>query len=361
MNPKNHHYIPQSYLKNFAFRQKTKNSKTDYYVYVRFDGKEFQTNVRNICSENYFYTIPGVDDVKKTIIENYYAENIDSLYPKMYDLVTNDSITSITNEQRIMLLVGCLSLYFRTPAFIKLLHTHYTQLLKDLHSYYYGYSEKSYSLFFNEKVDLKNIDYDKLRKNVMEENKTVFLIDHLRIFNKYAEYRKDDGIGITKIEDDFQFITSDNPVCIRNMHTGDFYDLFDINNIITLPINHRYILTITPKFDNTLKGTFSRISGNYLDALISNHSIEQNSEKWIIGTPDSITNHISDQIKYNELTPDNLKMFEDMKRRAQIMNEFDSFRISQGGIVNDKVVKRFLEISEMEVMKNDPNVIRILS
>jgi len=359
MNPKNHHYIPQSYLKNFSFREKAKNDKTEYYVYVRYNEKEFTTNVRNICSENYFYTIPDENVANKTIIETYYAENIDILYPKIYNLVTDDSITAISEQQRIMMLVGCLSLYFRTPAFIRILNEHYERLLKDLHSYYFGYTEKSFSLFFNSKIDLKKIDYNKFIKDVVENNKKFFLIDHLRLFYQYVEYRKDDGIGITKIEDESKFITSDNPVCIRNMQTGDFYDLFDVHNMITVPINHKYILTITPKFDSTLKGTFSRLSGNYLDALISNQSVEQNSDKWIIGTPESIQNHIDDQIKYNEINPENLKMVEDMKKRAHILREFDSFRLSQGG-VNDAVIKRFLEISEMEVMKGDPNVKRIL-
>ena len=360
MNPKNHHYIPQSYLKHFAFREKTKKGKHEYYVYVRLAGKEFQTNIRNICSENYFYTIPNIDEKKKTIIEIYYAENIDSLYPKIYDLVTNDSLTEISDHQRIMVLVGCISLYFRTPAFNKILNEHYVQLLKDLHSYFFGYSERSYSYFFGKKIDLKNIDYNQFRRGIVEENKIVFLMDHLKLFNQYVDYRKDDGIGITKNVDDSQFITSDNPVCIRNMYTGEFHNLFDINNIITLPINHKYLLTITPKFDNSLKGTFSRISGNLLDTLISNHSVEQNSEKWIIGTPESIKNHIRDQIIYNEETPENLKMLEDMKERARILNEFDCFRMSQGGLVNDAVILKFLEISEMEVMKDDPNVKRLL-
>ena len=73
MNPKNHHYIPQSYLKHFAFREKMKKGSIEYYVYVRFAEKEFQTNIRNICSENYFYKIPSIDDKKKTILDNFHA------------------------------------------------------------------------------------------------------------------------------------------------------------------------------------------------------------------------------------------------------------------------------------------------
>lgn len=44
-NPKNHHYIPQSYLKNFSFREKVKHGRTEFYVHVYFKGREFDIGV----------------------------------------------------------------------------------------------------------------------------------------------------------------------------------------------------------------------------------------------------------------------------------------------------------------------------
>lgn len=282
------------------------------------------------------------------------------MYPKIYEIVTDDNTTTITNDQRIMLLVGCLSLFFRTPAFINMLNQHYDRLLSDLRSYYYGYSERSHSYFFNKKIDLKNLDYENLKNDIADKSKTIFLKDHLKIFNDYVDFKINDGIGIIKTEDDSQFITSDNPVIIRNMYSGQLHDLFDNNNVIHLPVNHKYLLSITPKSEDQLKGSFSRISGDLYNTLIMNHDIERNSEKWIIGNPESIKNHINDQVIYNELTQENLEMVETIQRRSQIMQDFDRFRASQGNEINEAVVERFIEISKMKEMEGDPNVERIL-
>src|SRR5690606_12590554 len=50
--PKNHHYVPQSYLRRFSF------DETQVHVFDKFTRRSFPTNVKNVASETYFHDVP---------------------------------------------------------------------------------------------------------------------------------------------------------------------------------------------------------------------------------------------------------------------------------------------------------------
>ncbi len=50
--PKNHHYVPQSYLRRFS------SDGTQVYVFDKSTRRSFVTNVKNVASETYFHDIP---------------------------------------------------------------------------------------------------------------------------------------------------------------------------------------------------------------------------------------------------------------------------------------------------------------
>jgi hypothetical protein len=52
---KNHHYVPQFYLRNFS------PDAGKIHVYDKVTGKSFFTNIRNVAGENYFYDVPELD------------------------------------------------------------------------------------------------------------------------------------------------------------------------------------------------------------------------------------------------------------------------------------------------------------
>src|SRR5882672_9821812 len=109
------HYTPQSYLRNFAAER-----NRQWYVHVRHgDDKFYETNIKNICSEQHFYSIPGVPDHQKNFVEKYYADNIDNLFPEITSVITDDSVTTIDLSIREKIIDAVLSLYFRTPKFLE--------------------------------------------------------------------------------------------------------------------------------------------------------------------------------------------------------------------------------------------------
>lgn len=50
--PKNHHYVPQSYLRRFS------SDGTQVHVFDKFTRRSFVTNVKNVASETYFHDVP---------------------------------------------------------------------------------------------------------------------------------------------------------------------------------------------------------------------------------------------------------------------------------------------------------------
>lgn len=169
-----------------------------------------------------------------------------------------------------------------------------------------------------------------------------------------------DGIGIQKIQDDSEFITGDNPVVIRNSQ-GSLYNIFALDNIILLPINKKYLITIIPKAESTLQGTFNRISASQDYVITVNYDIEKNSEKWIIGSKDGIYNHLGKVNLIDTDAQEGSKYVDRITKQASIMSELDAVLTKNNGILNTAVINKILEASKQEVMKDDVNMIRYVN
>lgn len=351
--PKNHHYIPQSYLRNFA-----EEKKGEHYVYVRNAGEKFHpTNVKNICSETYFYSIPDADDDKRNIVEKYYAENIDNNFSEITKIVTDDKITEIDRKTRVKIITSALSLYFRTPKFLNFYKDHLLKVSELARKYTLESTEVHTIEFLGKKFDLRNVDYVGLENNLIKQNKIFFLQEHFEIFNLFTDFKLEDGISVKKIIDDSEFITSDNPVIIRNSGNAPF-NLFDPENIIHLPINHKYLLSILPKSEKEFRGKLMRIEGRLRSVLVINSDVEKNSERWIIGSKNSIDNHIYDQFKYNQPTPENEKWVSDSEKQAEMLGDLIKILERTNGNITDEFIVALKILNKNELFKDDPNLSR---
>lgn len=353
-DPKNHHYIPQSYLRNFASERK----KGHHEVFVKAKDKEiFNTNIENICSEKYLYTITGVPDDKKNLIENYYAVEIDSAFPTIVDIVTDDKVEEIDAETRKKFISSVLSLYFRTPKFLNRHNEFMLRLIRQIKDYHLGNSEIRTADFFGRKLDLAKLNFEELEDLIIRQNKLIFLKEHFRMFNSYVDYKIEDGIGINKIINEYELITSDNPVSITNIY-GKPFNLFDDDNMISVPINNKYVLEILPHSLTDMKNTFHRIEGDLIPLLSSNHKIEENSERWLIGSKDGIENNFILQKKYGEETPDNLEMLEKLKQSVILSKEFQELLVQLNTNPTDEIASKLKQLSENPILKDDSNIKR---
>ncbi len=96
---KQQHYVPQFYLKNFA------NEKEQIWVYDKVTDKSFQTHIKNVAGERYFYDVPSLDQrtgVKQSVekllshVEDKMSEVLNTLLQK---LATNNFIR-LHDDQR---------------------------------------------------------------------------------------------------------------------------------------------------------------------------------------------------------------------------------------------------------------------
>lgn len=347
---KNHHYIPQSYLRKFAYQKGSES-----YVYVRYKGEKFfESNIRNVCSENYFYTLPSASN--KNIIESFYANNIDNVFPIIHDLAKDETIKKVSQEIVHRVVTAALSLYLRTPKFLNEYNNHMKGLLDNLQKYTLGKTEVHHVNFMGKRIDIKSLNFDELYNEIVKENKIIFLTEHIQVLDSLVKYMRVDGLGFNMIIDDSEYITSDNPVIIRNYKTGQFHNLFDPDNIIYLPIDHKSMLTITPKNMGKLENRVLRVLVTQDNAITKNHDIEANSEKWIIGSQDSVKNHLDDQAARNAWTPENLKWLDDARKKAELMNEVDEMLRKSGEVINAEIAAKMRELAQHELLKDDPQM-----
>ena len=59
--PKKQHYIPQFYLKNFSINHNKSDAHLNVYDKIR--RKYYESSVRDVSEENYFYTIKIANNV----------------------------------------------------------------------------------------------------------------------------------------------------------------------------------------------------------------------------------------------------------------------------------------------------------
>jgi hypothetical protein len=356
-NPKHQHFIPKSYLKNFAQQEQGK-----FFVEAKLKSedkpKEKLLSIQDICVDKNLYTIPHAQGDDKYKIERYYAENIDAVYPEIYALLTDSSITYITLKQRAEIVMTTMSLFFRTPKFLNLNERRVNLIL--------DYAVKNH---IDEKgiVKYKFRDYDfnfhideieNVKTHLRIKNKIKFLQEHLKTWHQFIEFKVKSGLVVYRMYQDNELITSDNPVSMRSM-AGNPFNVFDPTNIISVPLDNKHYLTIMP---NTEEATLDRIHRGERDiwfGLTTNSEVEENSEDWILGKPGSVTKHLNDQIKYNALTAENFQAVEDTEERA-----VDAIKlwelINRTGFRNQQVADLVKEQRKKRIHKDDPEMQKIV-
>ncbi|MBP6302258.1 MAG: DUF4238 domain-containing protein [Bacteroidia bacterium] len=352
---KNHHYIPQSYLRNFAFEK-----NREHYVFVRYRGEKFHTvNIRNICSENYFYTLPS-DHVDPNIIETFYANNIDNVFPLLYEIAHNFSIEEVDQDTIKKIIRSAVSLYVRTPRFLRMYTEHIKLMLANLHERAQDYPHVEKAKFLGEEIDIRTVDFKQLEEEFVQKGKIIFLTQHLDVLEAFVESRKANCIGINTISDNSEFITCDNPIILANSKTGDNFNLLDPKNTLYLPLGPKHMLAILPESYEWSGGKVLRIMSEKDFTIGINSRLENNSESWIIGSKDSVNNYLVDIELYNREIPENFQRLDDIKEKAKLMDELNVVLNQSGGELNVAVITKIVELSKNRLFKDDPNFERHL-
>jgi hypothetical protein len=364
--PKHQHFIPRSYLNNFAKRD---NDTFIIYGKKRGNDKILPLSTKDICVNKNLYTLPIQDSNKKFQIEHFYANSIDNKFPKLYKTLKDKKIITLDLESKIMIISTALSLYFRTPKFLDIQNHIYKKIEKEI-----SRKIKSDTIsfkMFNVPVSINKVEALEIIKEKKENNRMKFLFEHLENYEKLVQSKITDNICVYHISDESEFITCDNPVIIRpnadpsdeNFNYNEYYSQqinpFEPKNTIHLPIDRKTLLTILPSPDKKSYNLLQRLEVGITDVIIYNSEIEKYSDKWILGSEEGIGNHLKDQQKYSELNHENSTIAEnyidltlEIKKLVELLEKY--------GPKNDLVIEQINFMQKKPHINSDNNFKRMV-
>lgn len=347
--PKHQHFIPVSYLNNFAEQSYQKAFILD--AKQKGQDKIKPVGTRDICVKKDIYTLKNNKTGNPYHLEEFYAKNVDSIYPKIYKLLTEPRATVIDKKTRERIIYTLTCLYFRTPKVLNAINTFIDDLLDRSVAYTPVDNDKVLIDFEGTKIEFNKNEIENEKKRHREENRLTFLQTQFAKWHEFAQYKLNSGILVTKIVGDIDLITSDNPVSIRSVY-GNQFQLFDPSNILHIPIDRKHIVSIIPNGFEAITDTISRKEENYLYALTSNSTVESSCENWIFGYPGTISKHIAEQVKFNAETEENIKIVEASGLKASLLAELTQ-SIEHFGWPSTQTLNKLNEIKGLDIFQND--------
>lgn len=355
-DPVHQHYIPKSYLKNFA----EQDGKL-FFVDTLMRGDKQETKslpTRDICAEKNIYTFTEEKAGDAYALEKFYAKEVDGIYPKIYKLLTDPDIHNLHPETKKEMLNTVLSLYFRRPFFLKEKIRGLENLLarirnRDLKgtngviSYRYGGQSHSF----------KDEDLEKELETRKKAFKEEWLVEHFAEWQEFVKYKLTCGIEVITVPETSPLITSDNPVCILDRHgklNND--DSFHADNIIEIPLNRRSYLIIHPNATSEAKYSFLHRSvrdEHFANGV--NFKVQENSDQRIIGYPGDIELHFKNHERLDEFTAENVGALGKTIDKTRIGFELLEVIKNNGGtIFNLPVANKVKEIRKTGLMAGEP-------
>ncbi|HBL75141.1 MAG: hypothetical protein A2W90_05670 [Bacteroidetes bacterium GWF2_42_66] len=323
------HYIPKSYLKNFGFLVNARRKKWSVYT-IENGGQIERRATTSICTIDYLYDLPLVGDESKQFIEHAYDKEVDKHFPSITKFLENESNKTLPMEMRERILKSCLSLYYRTPRFVELDN----QALEEI------------------KMLPKN-----QQKVAWKWKKTQLLQDHIKNFEALYLNKKHCGISINKVVGNYELISSDNPVIIRNMNNERVHELND-NNIIHIPLTPKIAISIMPTKERDLYDTFYQYFWDEDNVMALNSDIEQLHQKYLLGTEKALQTYLNDSPEYKKPVdanhPKSIKIREMKEAMSRLIIIFES----SGNMINSNFINEFYKIwNSNDIFRNDPNAI----
>ncbi len=81
MPTKNHHFVPQTYLRGFAFNKNKSKKKQEVYAFDKSNNKIEQHLVKDICHAEYLYQTEDANGDKELIVEESFARGPENRFP----------------------------------------------------------------------------------------------------------------------------------------------------------------------------------------------------------------------------------------------------------------------------------------
>ena len=213
--PKKQHYVPQTYLKNFA----TGKKNNSLYVLSARPRKIYSSQVEDTAAERNFYTVEKLKN--KYIWENTYAQHIEPSFGRLLKqirqycenvLVQNNS-NVISKEQKALLSINIVIQMLRGKQTRKYERNLYDELLPSAFL-----DAKSHFPALEESVVEKTFEKFSTDDNYFKEISMQTIFNEESII-KFSNLLMQYSFIFHRIKGDTPFVTSDNPVMLVNSIT----------------------------------------------------------------------------------------------------------------------------------------------
>ena len=327
MKKKHQHFIPRTYLKKFAHKIDGDSHFVCAYNLNNTETKE-EMSIRDICVEKDLYTIKHLSGEDKYRIENFFSTVIENRYPEIYKTIVEEKKEFIEPEERAFILYTTLSLYFRTPKRLNEFTDFAVKLIDQIRQE----KEPETINFLGTTISLKDKKLKELKNEIKENQRLDYVKTQIDLFNRFFEFNSLNGLLVQELKGEQEFITSDNPVEIRNVFDPRF-NLFSDGNMVSIPLDPKHLLTVMPKNEGTILNKVIYKRDDFFLHVNTNFTTHQNAERWLIGTLKGITNFKNDFKKYNQPCADDNPLLLIFKEKVKLMAEL-TFH-TENGISND--------------------------
>lgn len=353
-SPKHQHFIPRSYLKYFG-QKKEENYLVDSIM--KGDGnKIIQLTTKNICVQKNLYTFPLNTPGDRFAIEKFYAVEVDSEYPRVYEMLVSPKITAIGKDDKRKILNTILSLFFRTPHFLNDRNDGLDETLDRLiKTHSDPDTEVTVDLKGGGHMKFRMKDIEEVRTDTKAKHKEHFLISHFADWQDFVNYKMTCGIEVMTVANDVPLITSDNPVLIMDMNGQlNLENIFHRDNVIEVPINRNQYVVIYP--NSVAKGEQLRITRSGRDKYFAagvNLRTQYNSQIRLVSYPGDMQVHFDSQMELNKWNEDNQKALGDIKKKNQLVFELMQVIQKNRTSICQEVADKVKEIRKTKLMDTD--------
>jgi hypothetical protein len=280
------HYVPRAYLRKF-----TTNNKTIFGIRKK-NNELFNNKVDNVCAKKFLYKIEGETEEERQIVEKFYNTEIESTYPEIYATLTDEHIVSIDNVMRKKIISFIISLFYRNYSWYKGFSGFTAQnLYMDIKLSNNDLIKKHMDDCNITEAEINSIIIGAAEKVSKEETKEIFNKEHIKAFDNLLNLRLTDNIFVKRIEGDYELVTSDSPVIMRDKENSHVVP-FNLNNTIILPIDSKHYVKLMHNDSNLVFNEIIRNNSNgdkaLMDSLLVNISINNNSNYYVLGTENGI-------------------------------------------------------------------------
>ena len=156
-------------------------------------------------------------------------------------------------------------------------------------AYYHSKANGHETFFFEkEEISIAGKTLDELQKQNKIKDRPLGAVTSAQKTFELVRIRKiNDTIIVTKLNENYEFITSDNPVTCRNT-PGQHVMPFDPTNTLSLPINNKYMVQLMhcddKDIDNTMIGRFPSELMSGINSSMNNQYQMAQSDRFLLGT-----------------------------------------------------------------------------